>query len=55
MIEETNFTEDFFYHSVRDLLNSCTQLKKMSGALLKLAQPDATKLAKERVVEKVAL
>jgi len=53
LIEEVNFTEEFFYCSVRDLLHSHSQLKKMSSVLLSLAQPDATKLAAERLMAKV--
>ena len=51
MIEEIDFTKDFFYRSLRDLLNLHPQLKKMSSALLGLAQPDAVKKAVERILE----
>lgn len=51
VIEEKNFTEDFFYSSLCDLLSSPLKLKDMSSSLLKLARPDATRLAVERVLK----
>ncbi len=51
LMEEKNFTEDFFYAAVIDLLSSSSQLKKMSSALIKLARPDAPQLAAERILK----
>ena len=50
LIEEINFTDNFFYQSMRDLLNSPYKLKKMSSALLSLACPHAAKLAAVEVI-----
>jgi UDP-N-acetylglucosamine--N-acetylmuramyl-(pentapeptide) pyrophosphoryl-undecaprenol N-acetylglucosamine transferase len=49
VMEERNFREEFFYNTAKGLLASSSGLKTMSGALLKLARPDAAKLAAERM------
>jgi UDP-N-acetylglucosamine--N-acetylmuramyl-(pentapeptide) pyrophosphoryl-undecaprenol N-acetylglucosamine transferase len=51
LIEERDFTESFFYNTVRDLLKTPSQLVKMSEVLVSLARPDATKNAVERILK----
>ena len=51
MVEEADFTGDYFYGLLKELLNSPAKLKEMSASLIKLARPDAAKIVADRIIK----
>ena len=51
MVEEADFTGDYFYGLLKELLNSLAKLKEMSASLIKLARPDAAKVVADRILK----
>lgn len=50
IIEEANFSGEYFYHLLKELLDSPARLKEMSASLIKLAKPDAAKIMADRIL-----